>query len=260
MNRGMDKPSRVALMTGGARGLGRVMALALLASGHRVAILVAALQQPGAAERLSEDAVRVFGRIDMLFNNAGLGSGSLRSDLLTRPYRFWENERGVIEKFFAVNTVQAMILAARLTPAMIAQGWGRIVCNTTSLDTMLKQSLYGATKAALEAETAVMARDLSGTGVTANVLVPGGGAGTRMTDVLGIPRDVLIDENVMAAPAIFLASEDANEFTARRIIASRWRNDLPPGEAAAAASDPIAWKGYGTQGTQPAITGAMTAA
>jgi 3-oxoacyl-[acyl-carrier protein] reductase len=256
------------------------MALALLAAGHRVvlsstdrasmeavaaesgaadrvAIVVAELQRSGGAEQLAIEALRPFGQIDMLFNNAGLGSAATRLDLLQKPYRFWENERPMIEKFFAVNVVQAMVLSAKLAPAMIARGWGRIVSNTTSLDTMLKQSLYGGSKAALEAETAVMARDLAGTGVTANVLVPGGGTGTRMTDVLGIPRDVLIHEDVMAAPAAFLASDAANDFTARRIVANRWNATLPPLAAAAAASDPIAWAGYGTQGVQPAITGKM---
>jgi NAD(P)-dependent dehydrogenase (short-subunit alcohol dehydrogenase family) len=269
--------SRVALITGGGRGLGRVMALALLAEGHRVvlastdraslqavaqesaaadrvAIIVAQLQMPGAAEQLAVDAIRPFGRIDMLFNNAGMGTPSIRSDLLQNPYRFWENDRKLIELFFAVNAVQAMVLAAKLAPAMMTRGWGRIICNTTSLDTMLKQSLYGGSKAALEAETAVMARDLAGTGVTANVLVPGGGAGTRMTDVLGIPRSGLMHGNVMAAPAVFLASDASNGFTARRILANRWNAGLAPAEAAAAASDPIAWTGVGAQGVQPAMT------
>jgi 3-oxoacyl-[acyl-carrier protein] reductase len=270
----------VALMTGGGRGLGRVMALALLATGHRVvlsstdrvslesvaqesgagervAVVVADLQQVGEAERLAVDALRPFGHIDMLFNNAGMGTPSIRTDLLQNPYRFWENERGLIDKFLAVNVVQALVLSARLAPAMMQRGWGRIISNTTSLDTMLKQSLYGGSKAALEAETAVMARDLEGSGVTANVLVPGGGTGTRMTDVLGIPRATLIHESVMAAPAIFLASEASDGFTARRILANRWNTALAPTEAAALASDPIAWTGVGTQGVQPAITNKM---
>lgn len=275
--------SRVVLMTGGGRGLGRIMALALLAAGHRVvlsstdraslesvaresnagdrvAMIVADLKAAGGAERLAVDAVKPFGDIEVLFNNAGMGPPSIRPDLLTKPWRFWENNRQVIEWFFAVNAVQAMVLSALLAPAMIRRGWGRIVCNTTSLDTMLKQSLYGGSKAALEAETAVMARDLTGTGVTANVLVPGGGAGTRMTDLLGIPRHVLIDENVMAAPAVFLASDLSNDFNARRVLANRWDAALPMTLAAARASDPIAWTGVGTQGVQPAITATMTEA
>lgn len=267
--------SRTVLMTGGGRGLGRVMALALLAEGHRVvlsstdraslesvaaesnagtrvAIVTANLQQAGAAEQLAQAAQQPFGPIDVLVNNAGLSISAVRSDVLQRPYRFWEYDRSIIEKFFAVNVVQAMVLAALLAPGMMARGWGRIVCNTTSLDTMLKQALYGGSKAALEAETAVMARDLAGTGVTANVLVPGGGTGTRMTDALGLPREQLIHENVMAAPMVFLCSDKSNDFTARRILANRWQNALPAREAAARASDAIAWSGVGTPGVQPA--------
>lgn len=272
--------SRVVLMTGGGRGLGRVMALALLQAGHRVvlsstdsasmeavaaqsaagdrvAIITADLAQAGAAEALADAAVRPFGRIDVLVNNAGLGVNSARSDVLQRPYRFWESERVIIEKFFAVNAVQAMILSAKLAPAMMQRGWGRIVSNTTSLDTMLKQTLYGGSKAALEAETAVMARDLAGSGVTANVLVPGGGTGTRMTDSIGLSRDALINENVMAAPMVFLASDAANDFTARRILANRWQSALNPREAADKASDAIAWTGTGTPGVQPAAAAKM---
>jgi 3-oxoacyl-[acyl-carrier protein] reductase len=270
------KPAKVALITGGGRGLGRIMALELLKAGHRVvlsstdlpslqavatesgagpsrvAVMLANLAVAGEAERLAEHAQQPFGQIDMLFNNAGMSVTSLRTDALEKPYRFWESNRATMEKFFAVNTIAGMVLAVKLAPLMMQRGWGRIVANTTSLDTMLKQSLYGGSKAALEAETAVMARDLAGSGVTANVLVPGGGTGTRMTDLLGLPRNVLIHESVMAAPAAFLASDASDDFTARRILANRWQKDLPPHAAAMAASDPIAWTGVGIQGVQPA--------
>jgi NAD(P)-dependent dehydrogenase (short-subunit alcohol dehydrogenase family) len=273
--------SRIALITGGGRGLGRVMALALLKAGHRVvlsstdlsslqqvaaesglgadriATLTANLTVAGEAERLAEQAQRCFGQIDMLFNNAGMSVSALRTDAITRPYRFWEANRAIMEQFFAVNAIAGMVLAAKLAPPMMERGWGRIVANTTSLDTMLKQTLYGGTKAALEAETAVMARDLADTGVTANVLVPGGGTGTRMTDLLGLSRDVLIHESVMAAPAVFLASDESNDFSARRILANRWQIALAPRAAAAAASDSIAWTGVGTQGVQPKAAGKL---
>lgn len=269
--------SRIALVTGGGRGLGRVMSLALLAAGHRVilsstdagsmaevvaesgaaadrtAVIVADLTVPGEAEKLADATLSQFGRVDILVNNAGLGVNSLRPDFLQRPFRFWEADRPAMERFFAVNAVAPMVLAARLAPAMAARGWGRIVCNTTSLDTMLRFTLYGGSKAALEAETAIMASDLAGTGVTANVLVPGGGTGTRMTDELGMPRDQLIPAEAMAAPMVFLASKASDGFTGRRILANRWQIALPPAEAASRASDPIAWTGIGTAAVNPAI-------
>ena len=59
---------------------------------------------------------------------------------------------------------------------MLAQGWGRIIGVTTSVDTMYREGMcpYGPSKAAHEALVALMARELEGTGVTANVLIPGG--------------------------------------------------------------------------------------
>jgi hypothetical protein len=61
----------------------------------------------------------------------------------------------------------------------------------------------------------------------------------------------------MAAPAVFLASRESDDFTARRILANRWQAALPPRDAALAASDPIAWTGIGTPGVQPAAAGKL---
>jgi 3-oxoacyl-[acyl-carrier protein] reductase len=253
------------------------MAAALLKDGHRVVLsstdekslqdtiaqyaqpgqakyIVADLAKPGEPERLAKEAEAAFGQIDILVNNAGISVGNIRSDYLQRPFRFWEATRAQMEYFFAVNTLQAMILAAALAPAMIKRGWGRIVANTTSMDTMLRISLYGMSKAGLEAETAIQSSDLEGTGVTANVLVPGGGTGSRMTDLANIPRDQLLPPEIMGPPISFLASDDSNDFNARRIIARRWDTTLPPREAAMLASDVIAWKGYGTQAVNPPST------
>jgi NAD(P)-dependent dehydrogenase (short-subunit alcohol dehydrogenase family) len=267
----------VALITGGGRGLGRVMAIALLRAGHDVILastdedaLAEAIAEagqtpgraktipvdlavPGEAERLADDALAAFGRVDVLVNNAGISINAVSRDFIKNPYRFWRSDRAVIERFFAINAVAPMLLANRLAPPMIERGWGRIISNTTSLDTMLRFSLYGGSKAALEAETAIMATDLAGTGVTANVLVPGGATATRMTDEVGIPRNVLFPDTIMAGPIIFLCSDEANDFTGRRVLANRWQTGLPPQEAAARASDPIAWTGFGSTGVHPAM-------
>lgn len=272
----MTDPKRVALVTGGGRGLGRVMALALLTEGHDVIIaatdpdalaatvdeaaglagraraIVSDLSLAGEAERLADAALAAFGPIDILINNAGLSLNAVSTDYLVDPYRFWRSDRTVIERFFAVNAVAPLLLANRLVPAMVERGWGRIVANTTSLDSMLRFPLYGGSKAALEAETAVMANQLAGTGVTANVLIPGGGTGSRMTDQVGIPRDQLFPDTIMAAPAVFLSSAGSDGFNGRRLLASRWDAMLSPSEAAQRASDPIAWTGFGSPGVHPA--------
>ena len=66
---------------------------------------------------------------------------------------------------------------------MLDQGWGRIIGVTTSMDTMWRKggAPYGPSKAGHEALVAIMAQELEGTGVTANVLVPGGATYTNMT-------------------------------------------------------------------------------
>ena len=271
-----DSRERVALVTGAGRGLGAVMTIALLRAGHRVILtstdqvsleatirasgapaeraraLVHDLAEAGACERLAADALAVWGRVDILVNNAGLGTTSIRRDLLTNPFRFWEVERTTFDWFFLINSTVPYFLAALLAPHMVRHGWGRIVNNTTSLDTMLRFAVYGGSKAALEAHTASMAQDLSGTGVTANVLVPGGGAATRMVEGLGLPMSNFIDPEVMAAPMVWLASDSSNGVTGRRFIARDWDPALPGEQAAAKAGAPVAWTGFGARGVHPA--------
>lgn len=271
--------SRTVLLTGGGRGLGREMALSLAKDGHsillssrsedtliataaecralgagRVEYILADLAKPGEAERLADEALERFGTIDVLVNNAGMGINEVSKDYLTNPYRFWRSDRQLIEFYLAVNTVAPMILAIRLVDQMKQRGWGRIVANTTSLDTMLRTSLYGASKSGLEAETAIMANDLAGSGVTANVLVPGGGCGSRMTDDMGLPRSAVLPPEIMGPPMAFLASDASNHVNGRRIQARLWDPALPPLEAYARAGDVIAWTGAGIQGQQPEAT------
>jgi len=267
---------RVALITGAGRGLGKVMTLALLRQGLRVVLTSTDLQSlqdtitesgapptqaralagdlsiPQECTRIAQDALRLWGRIDILVNNAGLGTTSIRANLLENPFRFWEVDRATFERFFEVNSTAPYFLAALLAPQMVSRGWGRIVNNTTSLDTMLRFAVYGGSKAALEAHTASMAIDLDGTGVTANVLVPGGGAATRMVEGLGLPMESFISPEVMAAPMVWLASDASDGVTGRRFIARDWDPALPPDQAAEISGAPVAWTGFGSRGIHPA--------
>ena len=127
---------------------------------------------------------------------------------------------------------------------MLGQGFGRIITVTTSLDTMTrgKGAPYGPMKAASEAFASSMAHDLEGTPVSANVLVPGGAAATRLVGEFA--REItpgLIDPVVMGPPAVWLASRSSDGVNARRFVANRWDPNLPPAEAAANSSGPIAW-------------------
>jgi NAD(P)-dependent dehydrogenase (short-subunit alcohol dehydrogenase family) len=114
---------------------------------------------------------------------------------------------------------------------MMRQGWGRFVNVTTSLGTMLNAGspTYGPSKAALEALSAIMAKDLGGTDVTVNVLVPGGITSAPMiSDEAGFARATMIQPEVMAPPLVWLVSDAAGKVTGRRSLAVHWDPGLPP--------------------------------
>ncbi len=135
-------------------------------------------------------------------------------------------------------------MAKTCAPYMIKKGWGRIINVTTSLDTMYRAGVgaYGPTKAALEAHTRIMAQDLEGTGVTANILIPGGPVNTRMIpETPGVPRENLIQPTVMQKPVVWLASNDSNGVSAMRFIAALWDESLPRDMRIDKAGAPAAW-------------------
>jgi NAD(P)-dependent dehydrogenase (short-subunit alcohol dehydrogenase family) len=132
---------------------------------------------------------------------------------------------------------------------------GEIVNVTTSLGTMIAAGMpsYGPSKAALEALSAIMAKDLGGTGVTVNVLVPGGVTNTPMiSDQAGFDRARLIQPQVMAAPPVWPVSDAAGKVTGRRFLAVHWDPALPPEQAAEKASAPVAWTSIATMPITPA--------
>jgi NAD(P)-dependent dehydrogenase (short-subunit alcohol dehydrogenase family) len=272
--------ARVAVVTGGAKGMGREMGLGLLRSGISVAAVdndrasldelrvVAESQGRGdpllcieadLSEAAGIDAVvravnARFARADILVNNAGIGQASIRPDNWKNRVHFWEVTPAQWRKFFAINSDAQFLLSRAFVPGMIARKWGRIINITTSLDSMLRAGFvpYGATKAATEACTAVMAADLAGTGVTANVVVPGGPTDTAFIPAAaGFDRSSMLQPDVIVPPVLWLASDAASETTARRFIAARWDETLPPASSAALAGAPVAWSGLGNQMIRP---------
>ena len=137
---------------------------------------------------------------------------------------------------------------------MLAQKWGRIISVTTSMDTMWRKygTPYGPSKAGHEALVAAMAGELADTGVTANVLVPGGATYTNMT-TQGHDFDTtnMIPASVMQAPALWLASDASSDFTGQRIIGYFWDESAPLNERLEKASAPAAWPQLGKQAILP---------
>ncbi|HEY1432543.1 MAG TPA: SDR family oxidoreductase [Stellaceae bacterium] len=276
----MTETKRVAIVTGAAGGIGRAIVRGLLTEGIQVAgvdrdrqpleALAASAREQGKADDLltiqtdltndsATDQITKatrgrFGRIDILVNNAGIGPGSVRPDSWQRPLKFWEITPDQWRLFVAVHTTAPLALANAVVPEMMRQGWGRIVNVTTSLGTMLNAGspTYGPSKAALEALSAIMAKDLDGGGVTVNVLVPGGVTNTPMiSDEAGFERASLIQPEIMAPPLVWLVSDAAGKVTGRRFLAIHWDTGLPPEQAAEKAGAPVAWTSIATMPITP---------
>jgi NAD(P)-dependent dehydrogenase (short-subunit alcohol dehydrogenase family) len=97
-----------------------------------------------------------------------------------------------------------------------------------------------------------MAKDLDGTGVTVNVLVPGGATNTPMiSDEAGFNRAELIQPEVMAPPLLWLVSDAARNVTGRRFLAAHWDTRLRLEEAAEKAGAPVAWTSIATMPIRP---------
>jgi 3-oxoacyl-[acyl-carrier protein] reductase len=135
---------------------------------------------------------------------------------------------------------------------MIKRGWGRIVFISTSLDIMMAPAFiaYGMSKASDEAYAAALAASLHGTGVTANVVLPGGPVATRMADPAGTAKG-LLPPDIMAAPIVWLASDASDHITGHRFIAARWNSALTGEQAAQAAGAPAAWGGARDSSIRP---------
>jgi len=178
----------VAIVTGGARGIGLAIAEGFLAQGHRVALLDIDRRQLARTARRLRDARRVmaipcdvadarqvksavarvakgFGRIDALVNNAGIAV--FRPALETRLAEW--------NRVLAVNLTGAFICATACAPVMLKTGGGSIV-NIASISGLRASTLriaYGTSKAGLIHLTRQLAAELGAVGIRVNCVAPG---------------------------------------------------------------------------------------
>jgi NAD(P)-dependent dehydrogenase (short-subunit alcohol dehydrogenase family) len=261
---------RTALVTGAAGGIGRELVRALLRADASVMAadvaeagltqLADAMQAEGLADGLatrrldisderacaaSVEATRErFGSLDILVNNGALGMGVIRDDHMANLVDIEEIAPEVWNRFVAVNFSGAWYLTRAAVPAMKRAGWGRIVNVTTSFFTMLRGKFhpYGPVKAGLEAMSAGHAKEFDGTGITVNVIVPGGPADTSMVPASsGLRRADLIPPVVMTYPLLWLCSADADRVTGKRYVAAKWEPAAPVEAARAASEAAIGW-------------------
>jgi NAD(P)-dependent dehydrogenase (short-subunit alcohol dehydrogenase family) len=269
---------RVAIVTGGLRGLGRAMVLGLAREGHdvvalghidadiaeveaatvgtnvagRVLPLVADLRRPSDCDRVVAMARERFGGLHILVNNAGLTFTTIDPARFRRPepQKFWQVSDDIVRAVIETNYIAADQMGRRVAPRMVEEGWGRIINVTTKLDTMNRPhtSPYGASKAALEMATEVWAKEVEGTGLTINIVNPGAGANTpgmaeemrAMSREGRAPR--LVEPEEMVPPLLYVVSRDADTVNGWRFDANLWDASLPPREAARCAGRPAGFE------------------
>jgi NAD(P)-dependent dehydrogenase (short-subunit alcohol dehydrogenase family) len=238
---------RIAVVTGGARGIGRACVLALAETGHAVAaldldepdseharvLLAAVAQTPGTACYLqadvtSRDAVEAamaavrdrLGTPSILINNAGKGR---------TPVALEDLADGDWDAIVALNLRAAMVCSRALIPAMKAAGWGRVVNISSIAGRGRGESAhiaYASAKAGVLGFTRQLACEVGPFGVTVNAVAPGAilsgrvatrwaerdeGARSKMTEVIPLRRIGQPDE--VARAVRFLASDDASYIT-----------------------------------------------
>ena len=268
---------KIAIVTGAAspRGLGRAMTEALVKAGARVSMMdinqqwldetsnymreiggddcvmtqVVDVTSIGEAERSIERTIEELGGLHILVNNAGVAPPKM---LLggEASNNFWEISAEEWDRVVEVNSNGPFYMTRTVVPHMLAQGWGRIIGVTTSMNTMYRAGAapYGPSKAAHEALVAMASRELEGSGVTVNVLVPGGMASTDLIpDDTDYVRENMISPDVMMAPVVWLASDESNDINGQRFIGYNWDEELPLAERLEKAAAPAAWPQLGAQ-------------
>ena len=263
----IDLTGTTCLMTGAGTGLARAMALGLaragaevlaadideaglaqtiaLAQGARGRMVAHALdvRDPAQCEAAVAHVIATFGHLDMLVNCAGLGPVYMKRNFIEEPLRFWDADPDRWWNMIAVNLRGPFLMARAAAPHMIGRKWGRIVNITTSFSTMIRggNMPYGQTKSGLEAGSASWADDLAGTGVTVNVLIPGGAADTGMIPTESMPdRSKLVAPEAMVAPILYLASAQSDGVTGKRFVAQSFDPTTPLAEP---GCTPAAWPG-----------------
>lgn len=181
-----DLRGRTALVTGGGRGIGRAVALALARCGARAVVTARTRPQieavAGEIERLGGQALAVtcdvsrendvrrlfdeVGPVDILINNAGVIHP-------IAPVASAETEAWL--KNIAINLNGVFLTCRYALPAMLERGWGRIVnvSSGAARGSTSGWSAYSASKAGMEAFTSVLAREVGERGVRANAVRPG---------------------------------------------------------------------------------------
>ena len=238
----LDLKGRVAIVTGGARGIGYAVAERILRSGGAVSLwdidtrkiedarTVLSAQgevAPSTVELTNEDAIQAatrdalarFGKIDILVNNAGISGGNAPT---------WELDPSVWRRVVDVNLIAPFLTCHAVVPEMLKHGYGRIV-NVASIagkEGNPNASHYSASKAGLIGLTKSLAKELAQKGILVNCITPA----VANTDLLAevkqeqvtyllakIPMNRFVEPHEIAAMVCWLASEECS-FTTGSVV------------------------------------------
>ncbi|MBV9851338.1 MAG: SDR family oxidoreductase [Armatimonadetes bacterium] len=232
---------RRALVTGGAKGLGRVMATALAQAGadlaiagrtlsdceraadeigretgRRVVALAADVSHSDEVTRLAAEAEAALGPIDILINNAGVNVRGAAAELAEADW----------DTVIAVNLKAPFLCARAFGPGMCARGWGRVINMGSMLSVIALpgRAPYASAKAGLLNLTRVLALEWAAQGVTVNAICPGPFATAMNLPLLNdpakyqafvskIPMGRWGELHEIAGAAVFLASDAASFIT-----------------------------------------------
>ncbi len=240
-----DLTGRVALVTGGSKGLGKAMARGfaeagadIILAGRDVAQLSATLDDihtstgrrgtffvcdvsdRAQVAKLAVDAEAVFGKIDILVNNAGQNA----------PQPIDTVDDATWDRLLEVNLSSCMALTRAVAPGMKERRWGRVIHISSIMGFVSKEgrNAYSATKSALLGLCRASACDLGPFGVTVNCLAPGPFLTDMPMSVLSdAEKQVFADRTALGrwghprelvGPAVFLASEGGGYVTGQAVV------------------------------------------
>ncbi len=240
-----DLTGRVALVTGGSKGIGHAIARGLARAGADLFICsrnedqlktaAEAIQQETSVrveytaadmavcddvKRVAETAVQRLGKVDILVNNAGWNIPQAIDEIRDEDWHY----------LIALNLNSVMAMTRAVVPGMKARRWGRVIhiSSIMALASTPKRNAYSATKAALIAMAKASALDLGPFGITVNCLAPGPIATDMPMSILSQEQQDALSSRTalgrwgqpdeLAGPALLLASEAGSYITGTCLI------------------------------------------